>query len=403
MHIPASRSTSPLRVAPIHRLRRLGAGAHFTGPAAVSTRISLSAVRDLAAVEPAWRTLEAAAEPSFFQSWTWVGCLAAERFRDPVLLRAEQDGHTVGLALLNRTRGPLGGARLWLAESGDPALDAVYVEHNGVLLARGAGGLLPACVRTLLAAPIAPERSHLPPLGRRLRLAGVDAAHFAAAQAAGAVRLVQKSAARFVDLTALGTGPDAYLASLSANTRYQLRRSNRCFSRLGPLTVRQAMTATEGLAFLDALVALHQANWVARGSPGAFANPAFLRFHRALVGRGVPRGEVMLMRVAAGERVIGYLYNFQLGGRVLAYQAGFDYVLAQALGGSHAKPGLTCHHVAILRAQAMGARAYDFLAGSDRYKHSMAGKENRLYWLDAAPRGSAEGLAFWLRGCVARP
>lgn len=33
-----------------------------------------------------WRAMERRAETSFFQSWTWVGCLAEERYRDALLL-----------------------------------------------------------------------------------------------------------------------------------------------------------------------------------------------------------------------------------------------------------------------------------------------------------------------------
>jgi CelD/BcsL family acetyltransferase involved in cellulose biosynthesis len=350
----------------------------------------LSAIGDLATVEASWRALEAEAAPSFFQTWTWVGCLAAERFADPVLLRAERGGRTVALALLNRTRGRFGAELLWLNESGDPALDAIYVEHSGVLLALDAGNLLPACLRAILTAPIAPSASRrgVWRLNRQLRLAGVDAAHLAAAQHAGALYLIQKSTAPFVDLTALAAGPDAYLASLSANTRYQIRRSDRCFARLGPLAVRQAETLDEGLAFLDALAALHQASWAARGVTGAFANPAFLHFHRSLVTRGFPRGEITLLQITAGPLVLGYLYNLRLHHRVLAYQSGFDYAAATTYAGPHAKPGLTCHHAAILHARADGATAYDFLAGPDRYKTSLARAATPLYWLDVTPRFS---------------
>jgi CelD/BcsL family acetyltransferase involved in cellulose biosynthesis len=367
---------------------------------AATTRITLSADHDWAAVEAAWRELESDAAPSLFQSWTWVGCLAEERFRAPVLLRAERDGRTVGLALLGRTRGRLGAERLWLNESGDPALDAVYVEHNGMLLAHDAVDVLPASLHAMLAAPIAPARGRGGPWGRRLRLAGVDAAHLAAAQQIGAVHVLNESIAPFVDLTALPAGPESYLASLSANTRYQIRRSNRCFARLGPLVVRQAETEAEALAFLDALAALHQATWSQRESQGAFANPAFLRFHRALVARALPRGELALLRFVAGDHVLGYLYNIRLGSRVFTYQSGFDYAGCAAAVGPHAKPGLTCHYAAILRAQDEGAAVYDFLAGRDRYKLNLtrAATATRLYWLDAASRGSGQGIAIWLHG-----
>lgn len=363
---------------------------------AAAARITLLADPDLTMVEAAWRNLESEAASSLFQSWTWVGCLAEERFRAPVLLRAERDGRTVGLALLNRTPGRLGAEQLWLNESGNPILDAVYVEHNGMLLAHDAADLLPACLRAMLSAPIAPARHGGGPWGRRLRLAGVDAAHLAAAQQIGAVHLLNETVAPFVDLAVLPPGPEGYLASLSANTRYQIRRSNRCFDRLGPLVVRQAETEAEALAFLDSLAPLHQATWSKRGSRGAFANPAFVRFHRALIARAMPRGELVLLRFTAGGHVLGYLYNICRRGRVFTYQSGFDYAGCAAAAGQHAKPGLTCHYAAIVRAQGEGAAAYDFLAGRDRYKGSLTRAATRLYWLDAVARCSGQGLALRL-------
>ncbi len=369
-------------------------------------RLELTPVRDLDALATPWRALEAEAAPSFFQSWTWVGCLAAERFADPLLLRVMRDDRVVGLALFNRRRGPLGRELLWLNQSGDEALDAVFVEHNGVLLARDATDLLPTCLRLLLSDIAAPTRRHRRcrrPWGVRLRLGGVDADHLLAAQQAGRVLLVRQSGAPYVDLTALPPGHEGYLATLSSNTRYQLRRSDRCFSRLGPLRVQQADTVAEALEALDDLVRLHQASWAARGQPGAFDNPAFLHFHRSLVARGVPRREVELLRITAGSQVLGFLYNFRLDGRVLTYQSGFDYLLARRLAGSHAKPGLSCHHAAILHARATGATVYDFLAGPDRFKRSLAGQQRQLYWLDLALPQSGEGLAIGLHNLARTP
>ena len=340
-----------------------------------NVRITLAPVRDLDALAPVWRALEAIAAPSFFQSWTWVGCCAAERFTDPLLLSVERAGGIAGIALLNRAHG-----RLWLHESGDPALDAVYVEHNGVLLARDAADLLPGCLGALLAPACL--------IGRRVRLAGVDAAQLAAARQAGVVRVLREHAAPCVDLTTLAAGPDGYFARLSANTRQQLRRSDRAFAGSGTLAVARAATVEQAWDFLDALAALHQTTWTARGKPGAFADPAFRRFHRALLARAVPRGEAALLRISGAAGVIGYLYNFHLRGRVLAYQSGFDYAAAPR----HGKPGLTCHHAAIEQARAEGMAVYDFLAGAARYKTSLATGATNLFWLEAAPRRSLAAL-----------
>lgn len=364
--------------------------------AAAPVRITLTQVRDLDAVGEAWRALECDADPSFFQSWTWVGCLAAERFTDPVLLQAERDGAVVGLGLFNRRRRPAGVETLWLNQCGSPELDSVFVEHNGLLLARDASDLLPACLAAILNGGLPAGRSWRRLWGVRIRLSGVDPRHLAAARQTGSVLVENDSVAPYVDLTGLASDQDAYLATLSANTRYQIRRSNRCLSRLGPLVVRHATTLPEALAWLEAMAHMHQAVWTARGEPGAFGNPEFLRFHRALLARALPRGEVELLRISAGSHVMGYLYNFHLGNRVLSYQSGFDYGLTRALAGPHAKPGLSGHHAAILRAQAAGAASYDFLAGPSRFKRSLARRENRLFWLDVAPRTSAQGLALGL-------
>ncbi len=345
---------------------------------------------DLALLAPRWRALEQDADGSFFQGWTWLGCLAAERFPDPVLLAVEEGGRTVGLALFNRTRDRLGRTALWLGESGDPALDAVYVEHNGILLAPGHEALTGPCLRVAHRAPLDGRRGP-----RRVMLSGLGAAQaLAAGEAGAAIRLRQVHPAPLADLQR----PGAYLDGLSRNARHQLRRSARAYEADGPLAVRRAETEAEALGFLDALIALHQATWAARGRPGAFATEPVRRFHRALIGRGVPSGEVDLLRVSAGTAPVGYLLNFRHRGRVLAYQSGFDYAGA----GPHRKPGLTCHHQAIEWYRATGALSYDFLAGPDRYKATLADGAQELRWIELLPRWSPHGLAVRARGLAVR-
>ena len=88
-----------------------------------------------------------------------------------------------------------------------------------------------------------------------------------------------------------------------------------------------------------------------------------------------------LLHITAGDRTIGYLHNFNHQGRAYAYQSGFDYDAAD----SHQKPGLTCHWLAIAMCAAAGTAFYDFLAGADRYKRSLATGETTLFWLTVNP------------------
>lgn len=317
-----------------------------------------------------WRGFEAAAGASPFQRWNWVGCFAAERYQDPVLVQAHRGGALLGLALFNRRR-----ARLWLHEAGDPALDAVFIEHNGPLLAPGPdrGAVLDGILRCAR--------------GRagQVVLSGVPGAVLDSARRVGAAVAWRERAAPFVDLRAIPPGT-AYLQTLSRNARQQLRRSARAY---GEARLDRAATAAEALAYLDALVALHTAAWRSRGKPGAFADPGILRFHRTVVAQGAPAGEVDLLRASAGGKVVGYLYNLRAGGLVCAYQSGFDYAGAPP----HGKPGLLCHQLAIEAAREAGAQAYDFMAGDNRYKDSLANARGALHWLRLAPRWHPRALA----------
>ena len=314
--------------------------------------ITVSNTVDFTALGAKWRDLEMRSEPSFFQSWTWTGCLAAERFSCPVLVEAREDGRTVALALFNRR-----GGTLYLGESGDAALDAIYIEFNGVLAESGReASLTIACLRAVRGTT---------PWSPRLVTSGINAATAVSVNEIGRAHTIRASPAPFADLT---VADPPFLERRSTNTRQQLRRSDRAYAALGPIGIERADTPERAYGFLDALAGLHQMAWMARGQPGAFAKPFFGRFHHALIARGFPRDEIDLTRVTAGGQTIGFLYNFRFRGRSLAYQSGFAYADATARG----KPGLTAHHQAIRAAIGWGAARYDFLAGDDRYKRSLS-------------------------------
>jgi CelD/BcsL family acetyltransferase involved in cellulose biosynthesis len=342
----------------------------------VSVRVS--EVTDFVSLGERWRDLEQRSDSSFFQSWTWVGCLAPERFSDAVLVEAVEAGHTVALGLFNRVTRGLGRSRLFLGENGTAELDCPYVEQNGVLTEAGRDAELTAlCLRPLAAA-------------HNVVLSGVGAPVRAAARLAADLVLTRRSqASPFVDLGAIRRFGGDYLVGRSANTRQQIRRSDRFYARNGPLRLERAESVRGAHAMLDRMAELHQAVWEARGKPGSFSAPFFRRFHHALIEVGVPRGEVALLEISCGETTIGLLYNFTWKGRMSAYQSGFAYQPGEA----QAKPGLTCHHAAIGAALEQGLDVYDFLAGDDRYKRSLASQSQSQFWLEVGPFWSPRLLA----------
>jgi CelD/BcsL family acetyltransferase involved in cellulose biosynthesis len=362
-------------------------------------RVAVRKDVDFAELGRRWRDLEARSSCSFFLSWTWTGCLIEERFPNPVLVEATEDGRTVALALFNRTR-RWGLPVLWLHESGSPALDCPWIEQNGVLAEAGREAeLTRLCLRAVL------RNGHVV-------LSGIDATTHAAVQdLAGIVRVLRVQASPYADLAGLRATGTSYLASRSANTRQQLARSMRWYAAeadgaaggaASKPTVESAASVGVAWAMLDSLAELHQARWVSRGAAGSFAQPFFRRFHFALIERGIGRGEVALQKVSFGGIIVGYLYNFRFRNKMIAYQSGFYY----RKDAPAARPGLVAHEAAIRDAMDLGIDIYDFLAGDDRYKLSLSDAEHRLWWVEAGPAWSPalrlRQWAVWLKAVWGR-
>jgi CelD/BcsL family acetyltransferase involved in cellulose biosynthesis len=196
------------------------------------------------------------------------------------------------------------------------------------------------------------------------------------------VRILARRPAPYIDLSAYADPSVPILDRLSANTRQQLRRSLRAWEKIGPIKLEKAGTPQEADSFLDSLKALHQAYWVGRGKAGAFAEPFFERFHRALIRRPATWQSVDLIRVSAGSRIAGYLYNLVHHGWVAAYQSGFEF----GPDADRLRPGLICHLAAIEHYRQAGMRLYDFLGGEARYKRGFADDERELQWLEVRPK-----------------
>ena len=339
-----------------------------------------------------WRALAAASNASYFQDWGWVGCMAPERYPDPVLIEVERDGALVGLALFNRAGRSDGGA--WhLQESTDPALDSIFVEHNGPLVSISDPVLRQAVLADLFTHAMYDHVDGPAGRPRQIVLSGVGPEFADAIAMTGG--LVDEKSVRMAPYAnfAVPGGDRPFIERLSRNTRHQLRRSNRLYEASGQLVVQRADTVDEGLRFFAEMIQFHNDTWESRGKPGAFATPLARKFYQTLLTDGIPAGEVDLLRITAGSMVVGFLMNFTFNDTVSAYQSGFNYAAAQG----HQKPGLTCHYVAIEAYRARGFDSYDFLAGADRYKLSLANAQRWLHWLSAAPNWHPSSLGARLR------
>jgi CelD/BcsL family acetyltransferase involved in cellulose biosynthesis len=327
-----------------------------------------------AELEREWRALETIARPSFFASWHWIGTLLAAMpvACRPSLLRGGARGVTVALALLGagvtrRRQGVIRSRGVYLNETGDAHFDVLTIEHNCILAAAGREA---AAVDAALAWFA----------GKR---AEVDELYFSgssvrppeeAVEGRGLGRIETISPSYSVDLGLLSSSGGELYSVLSANARQQLRRAFRQFERTGPLRLSEATTTAEALEFFAALKVLHCAWWERRGKRHAFSRAFFEPFHRLLIERSFAEGGTQLLRASAGDRVIGYLYNFRRGSRIYAYQSGF------ADADRRERPGIVTHALAIRHAFRSGAAIYDFMAGRNRLKESLATRCEPMRW-----------------------
>ena len=322
----------------------------------------------LEALGNTWKRLDAAGQHSFFVTWTWIStwlrCLPFPP--QTMLLTATRDSETVGLSVVTlkrATRRGLPVRQAWFNATGDPAYDCITIEHNGFASAGVGRSNLWAAFGDWLATGVSATDEFI--------LDGVDTGE-----------PLRKSSLLTVDRSEYGyraplancTTLDGLMASLSRNSRQQLRRSTRAYEREAPLSIEVARDTQTALAFFAEMKAFHVRSWTRRGRQHAFANPFFETFHRSLIRCGTTDASVELLRVSAGDRAIGYLYNFLRGGIVSNYQTGFDDA------DKHFRPGYVSHAMAISHYAAAGMTSYDFLGGTNRLKQSFGPERYELCW-----------------------
>ena len=159
-----------------------------------------------------------------------------------------------------------------------------------------------------------------------------------------------------------------YLATRSANTRQQLRRSMRGLEKhFGETRLLAASRTAEAMDWFRKLASLHRAKWQNSDKTTQFDNPKFVAFHESLITRSFDSGAIDLLRLESGGHAIAYLYNLKSGGHVSFYMSGIDYALARKF-----HPGMLAHWLAIERYLSDGESVYDFLMGQNQYKERLS-------------------------------
>ncbi|MGI8477213.1 MAG: GNAT family N-acetyltransferase, partial [Thermomicrobiales bacterium] len=329
----------------------------------------------LTAAAAAWQAIEARNGPvGLACSWAWTATWV-DAYGDLVphwFAVGDGPAGPLGAALVTQgvgaRRAGIGIRTLHIGTAGEPDADTVVVESNRLLSAeRDRAGFAEALHAVLRDSEIAWdewaldgfEPEHVEPF---LKLAG----NFT----------VRADECPTVDLAQARSESRAVLKILDPGVAKKIGRSRRKLERdFGPLAIAWADDAVIAGQWLDEMIPLHAARWERAGQAGAFASPRFSRFHRALIARLLPTGQVFLLRATAGETLVGVLYGFNDNGCALFYQWG----LGQFASGT-ISPGYVAGSMAMQAALDRGFSEWNWLAGEAAYKRDLSTGSRPLIW-----------------------
>lgn len=320
-------------------------------------------------------------------SWLWIGIwLDAYGAHVPHRFLVAHDpasGDPVAITLATSGRGqrrgplPVRTAHLGTAGEGavgDGGIGGVYVEHNRVL---ALPGHRPAALRAFTDALATPWWKVWDQVDY-VELNGFAPEELEGWDAPGFVRDVH--VCRVVDLDALRVAGTPLDKAFGSQIGRKLRKNARWFTeRYGPVATEWITTAERGQQAFTELIDLHQARWVAAGEPGSFASAPLVTFHRAMIDALLPLGRIVMVRVTAGEQLVGVSYSFDEHGALNHYQWG---LMEPAPEENSLSPGFVTALALLTEGLARGYREVNWLGGDSRWKRELSTTTRDLVWAE---------------------
>jgi CelD/BcsL family acetyltransferase involved in cellulose biosynthesis len=340
-------------------------------------------------LEPTWRELQSrGAAKDLTITWEWMSTWweVFREGRDLAVLVVREGNEAVGICPLLRRRVThfrfIPYARLELLASGEDEEDEIWSPYlDFVILPGREREVLEAVFRYLrrlpgwheLLLPKMPADSPTVPIVLEL-----------ARRARFSVEEVGRHPCLFVELPA---SLDDYLGQLGKRTRKRIRRDLRRLDETGDVAFKVARTEQEVADAQQALVRLHQARWLQAGKPGVFSSEKFSTFHRKMVRVAHDNGWLRLQSLLLDQEPLVCEYNLKYGGKIYSYQCG---VSMEPVG--NLSIGTLGEVYAIEDAIGEGLSEYDFLAGHQAYKATLANGRRELVSLRIGRNGWRETL-----------
>lgn len=158
---------------------------------------------------------------------------------------------------------------------------------------------------------------------------------------------------------------DGYLALLSSNRRWKLRRGRKRLFEHAPYRFQVVQSQAELDEQYPQLVRLHHDRWQHRSDSYAFSTPAYTEFHKRVMSALLAKDQLRLMYLVGEQGVMGANYCYRWRGGFYFFQGGFarpyePFRIGEVLMGH-----------AIEQAITEGQRVFDMLRGEHDYKKSL--------------------------------
>lgn len=323
--------------------------------------LTVSVLRDPAAIEPEWRAMAVRAGASVYQQfgWTaaWAGSMAREQAIEPVILAIRVDGHLALILPLGVERA--GVLRIARYPGGEHAnIRMPLMEPDCAAALSDPVALAEALRHALTTAPITVDLIDLDALPLQWNGADVPLAHHPDAKPA---RLPLGRLELAVDL-ATTLGPER-----RGRKAKKHRSQVNALAPVGGYRFRRAESEAEAMA-LFAQFRAEKAAWFARmGIDDSFAEPGVHDFFHALIARRWQQGEALLdlYAVEFDGSVRAIFGGGEAGGRLSGY-----FLSVSDDAWRRITPGELLLHDLVAHACAAGLKAFDLGRGDDRYKWS---------------------------------
>ncbi len=314
-----------------------------------------------------WLSLAPRSDQAFFLQWPWIGnWLATVKPFRHYLVVALEGTTVVGLAILVEhtqwRHGFVRAKQLCLHRTGIATDDEIWIEYNDFLLDKCHANAVRSQMFRYICDNLDFDELVFGASDNQLIANFADSCSLTRVD----IWRAKSYCVQFHDAPS-----DSFDSYLSANSRYQIKRSLKLYP---DYQLQFAQNSAEALLWLNDIADIHQRRWPQSG----FLMPTFTQFHQRMLTQAIADGAVQLIKITLDAITRVYLYNFIHAGKVYFYLSAIAEPDNLTASNNKAKPGLAAHYLAIEYYKKQGYQAYDFMGGDARYKSSFSNEISEL-------------------------